>query len=41
MVPHRRRSLASGSLRHGKLGSTFGQLFKAEVDRVTDMAMAA
>src|SRR3954462_15159907 len=26
---------------NGKLGSSFGQLFKAEVDPVTDMAMAA
>ena len=26
---------------NGKLGSAFGQLFKAEVDPVTDMAMAA
>jgi hypothetical protein len=26
---------------NGKLGSAFGQLFKVEVDPVTDMAMAA
>ena len=26
---------------NGKLGSAFGQLFEAEVDPVTDMAMAA
>ena len=33
--------LLQGAVLNGKLGSAFGQLFEAEVDPVTDMAMAA